>query len=160
MMNQSRRKILGNLVALSLFYPLAACGKGNLFMEKEVFMDVVVFNYTSRPIFEVLLNHRIDGGGPAYGGGRNAIVVGVPIPLGPQTLTWRLGGPRGMAHNGETVTVKNSLTLTREQIPSDAAYLAIHIYPDSTAELTFDHYLPSPTPRGQQILNEAEKHDL
>lgn len=28
MMNKSRRKILGNLAGLSLFYPLTACGKG------------------------------------------------------------------------------------------------------------------------------------
>src|SRR5690349_7496067 len=131
-MNQSRRKVLSNLAGLSLLYPLAACGKGNLLMKKEVVMDVVVFHYTNRPIFEVLLNNRVDGGGPPYGGG-NAIVVGVTIPLGPQSLTWRDAG------SGKTFTVTNSLNLEREQIPADAAYLAIHIYPDGTAELTFAH---------------------
>jgi|GEM_PF-6686108 len=36
MMSQSRRKILGNLAALGLFYPLAACGNRNLLMKKEI----------------------------------------------------------------------------------------------------------------------------
>jgi hypothetical protein len=153
----TRRKILCSLAGLSLLYPLVACGKGNLSMAKEIVMDVVVFNYTNRPIYEVLLNHKVDGGGAAYDGGRG-IVVGVTVPIGPQNLTWRLGGPRGMARNGETVKAKNSLVLAPEQIPSDARYMAIHIYQDETAELTFARYLPDPTPRGQKILDEAEKH--
>jgi hypothetical protein len=153
----TRRQILCGLASLSLLYPLVACGKGNVTMAKEIEMDVVVFNYTNRPIYEVLLNHKVDGGGAAYDGGRG-IVVGVTVPLGPQNLTWRLGGPRGMARNGETVKAKNSLVLTPEQIPTDAHYMAIHIYQDETAELTFARYLPDPTSRGQKILDEAEKH--
>lgn len=120
-------------------------------MKKDIVMNVVVFNYTNRPIFEVLLDHKIDGGAAEYDGGR-AIVTGVTIPLGPQTLTWRDAG------SGKTFKVKNSLNLTQEQIPPDAGYLAIHIYSDETAELTFAKYLPDPTPRGQKILDEAEKN--
>src|SRR5262249_1525812 len=151
----TRRQTLHRLLALSLFYPLVACGEGNhkgsLFMKKEVVMDVVVFNYTDRPIFEVLLDHKIDGGAADYTGGR-AIVVGGTVALGPQTLTWRDAG------SGETFRVKNSLNLAADQIPPEARYLAIHIYPDKTAELTFAQYLPAPTPRGKKILDEAEKN--
>jgi hypothetical protein len=147
----TRRKILGSLTSLTLLYPLIACGKGNLFMSKEIVMDVVVFNYTDSPIFEVLLNNRVDGGSAAYDGGR-AIVTGVTIPIGPQTLSWRDAG------SGKTFVAKNSLTLTPDKIPSDAHYLAIHIYQDKTAELTFARHLPDATPRGQKILDEAEKH--
>jgi hypothetical protein len=146
-----RRQILCGLASLGLLYPLVACGKANLFMTKEIVMDVVVFNYTSHPIFEVLLNHKIDGGAAAYDGGR-AIVVGVAVPLGKQNLTWRDAG------SGKTFTSKNSLVLTPEQIPADARYMAIHIYQDETTELTFAHYLPNPTSRGKTILDEAEKH--
>lgn len=149
----TRRKVLGSLAGLSLLYPLFACGKGNSSATKEIVVDVVVFNYTSHPIFEVLLNHKIDGGAAAYDGGR-AIVVGVTVPLGKQNLTWRDAG------SGKTFASKNSLVLTSEKIPANARYMAIHIYQDETSELTFSRYLPDPTPRGQKILDEAQKHGL
>lgn len=156
-MNKSRRKILGNLVSLSLLYPLTACGKGNLFMKKEVVLDIVLYSYLDRPIFDIYLN-RIDlGVANSYGG--TGIVVGVTIPFGPQTLTWRLGGPRGMALNGETVTVKNSLILNPEQILSNTDSLGIHIYPDNTAEFTFSQYMPERTNRGNKIIEDVEKNE-
>jgi len=156
-----RRTTLFRLLALGLLYPLSACksdskAKG-FFMKKEIVLNVVVFNYTDRPIFEVLLNKRLDGGAAAYDGGR-AIAVGVAIPFGPQTLTWRLGGPRNMERNGETVTAKNPLNLTPDLIPADTRYLAVHVYADETAELTFAEYLPDPTSRGAKILLEAERN--
>jgi hypothetical protein len=152
----TRRKILGSLAGLSLLYPLVACGKGNLFMSKEITLDVVLYSYLNRPIFDVLLNDGDIGVANAYGGG--GVMTGVAIPFGHQTLTWRLGGPRGMAHNGETVVVKNSLNLTKDQIPPKAEYLGVHIYPDGTAELTFSQYIPEISPRGQKILDEVRKN--
>jgi len=155
----TRRKILGNMLALGLFVPLFACGegsqKGSLFMKKEIVLDVVLFSYIDRPIFDVLLNHSDIGLANAYGGGR-AVMTDVKIPLGAQALTWRLGGPRGMARNGDTVTVKNPLNLTSDQIPSDARYLGVYIYPDDTAELTISPHFPEPTPKGEKIYK--EKH--
>ena len=81
-------------------------------------------------------------------------MTGVVIPLGPQTLTWRLGGPRGTPRNGETVTAKNALTLAAAQIPADANYLGVHVYPDETAEFSFSKYPPNPSARGEEIYKE------
>ncbi|WP_227246699.1 hypothetical protein [Paraburkholderia caribensis] len=69
---KSRRNVVTRLVALGLFYPLFACGKGDskmgLFMKTEVVLNVVLFNYFDRSIFEVLLDGNEIGGAGAYGG--------------------------------------------------------------------------------------------
>jgi hypothetical protein len=156
-----RRKLLTNLVAAGVFVPLVACGKsnfiGNIFMKKEVVLDVVLFSYLSRPIFDVYLNGSDIGVASSYGGGR-AVMTAVTIPLGPQTLTWRLDGPAGTAGNGDTVTVKNSLSFTADQIPADSHYLGVHIYPDGTAELVSSVNFPEPTPKGEKIYKEKHLH--
>ena len=119
-------------------------------MNKRVVLDLVTYNYLDRPIFDVYLNKVDIGGGNAYGG--SGIITGVAIPLGPQVLTWRLDGPKGTPRNGETVTLKNALVLTAEQIPVDARYIGVHIYPDETAEVTFSEYFPDTTPRGDELI--------
>lgn len=146
----TRRKILGSLAGISLLYPLVACGKGNLFMSKEITLDVVLFNYQNIAIFDVLLNGGDIGVANVYGGG--GIMTGVAIPFGPQTLTWRDGA------SGKTFSVKNSLSLTKDQISPNAGYLGVHIYPDNTAELTISQYIPETTLRGKKILDEVKKH--
>jgi hypothetical protein len=154
----TRRKILCGLAGLSLLYPLVACGKGNVFMRKEITLNVVLYSYLNRPIFDVLLNDGDIGVANAYGGG--GVMTGVTIPFGPQTLSWRLDGPKGTPRNGETVAVKNSLILTKDQTPPQAEYLGVHIYPDSTAELFLSQYIPEISPRGQKILDEVRKISL
>jgi hypothetical protein len=52
---------------------------------------------------------------------------------------------------------KNIIDLTLEQIPANANYIGIHIYPGDTFELTFSQYLPDPTERGQKIWDAEEK---
>lgn len=146
----TRRKILGGLAAVSLLHPLVACGKENFFMGKGVTLDVVLFNYQNIAIFDVLLNGGDIGVANVYGGG--GIMTGVTISLGPQTLTWRDGA------SGKTFPVKNSLNLTKDQIPPKAEYLAVHIYPDSTAELAVSQYIPEITSRGRKILDEVRKN--
>jgi hypothetical protein len=155
MMNQSRRKVLGILAGLSLFYPLTAFGKGKLFMKKETIVDVVVFNYINRPIFDVYLNERMVGGSASLSDspyGQFSTVVGVPVPFGPQTLTWRDAG------SGKNFSVKNPLSLTPEQIPPNSHSLAIHIYPDETAELIFSEDLVEQSPRGLSYAKEFQRH--
>ena len=154
----TRREVVMRLIALGMLSPtMAACNDGGngmgLFKKKEVVLDVVLFNYFSRPIFEVLLDGSEIGGAGAYGGG-GGVMTGVTVPLGRQTLSWRLDGPEGMPGNGDTVTVANVLTLTADQVSSDDRYLGVHIYPDNTAELTFSRYLPEATPKGERIYKE------
>ncbi len=86
------------------------------------------------------------------------MITGIRVPFGKQALTWRLDGPPGMAGNGETVAMKNSINLVEEEIPADAHYLAVNIYPDNTVEFVFDRYIPDRTPRGDQIIDKSERH--
>lgn len=101
---------------------------------KRVELNVVVYNYWDRPIFDVFVDGRWGGSSeeyPATGGG---IIVGVMFELGPKTVSWRLDGPGGTPRNGETVVNKNPLSLS--EVPKGAKYLGVHLYPDETVELT------------------------
>jgi len=157
----TRRTMAFRLLSLGLLLELSGCKADSkikgIFVTKEIVFNVVLFNYINRPIFDVYLSNKWIGDLSAYGGG-GGIITGVTFPLGAQTLTWRLDGPRAMPRNGETVTARNPLTLNFDQIPSDDNYLGVHIYPDETAELTFSQYLPDTTPRGEKILMEVEKN--
>lgn len=112
-------------------------------------LDVVLFSYLDRPIFDVYLN-RTDIGvaGPWPYSGRGTM-SGVHIPLGTQKITWRLGGPEGMARNGETVTAKNLPEL--KNVPRNSVFLGVHIYSDDTVELIPSEHFPDVSPRGQEF---------
>jgi len=161
----TRRTMAFRLLSLCLLLQLSACKadrkiKG-IFVKKEIVLNVVVFNYFNRPIFDVYLNKRMIGGSASLSNspyGQYSIVAGVVIPLGPQTLTWCLDGPDGNPRNGETVTAKNSLTLNADLIPSDANYLGVHIYPDETAEILFSEYIPEQSKRGLIFAKEFQKN--
>ena len=148
------RRTLATLLAAAVLAPLTACNAQSksegLFMKKSVVLDLVMYSYWDRPISDVYLNRVDIGLANSYGG--SGIITSVVIPLGPQTLTWRLGGPRGTPRNGETVGIKNSLVLNADQIPANARYIGVHIYPDSTAEFTFSKYMPDTTPRGDELI--------
>ncbi|CAD6532989.1 hypothetical protein ACFQ3P_14485 [Paraburkholderia sabiae] len=152
----TRRTVVTRLMALGLFYPLVACGdqKRGIFMNSKVVLNVVLFSYLDRPIFDVLLNGADIGAAGAYGGGRG-VIAGMTVSLGSQTLTWRLDGPEGTSGNGDTVTATNALSLSSEQIPSRGmSYLGVHVYPDSTAELIVSPHFSEPSPRGELIYKE------
>lgn len=126
---------------------------GSSSMTREVTLNVVLYSYLERPIFDVYLNGKWVGDASAYGGG-GGIISGVPVTLGPQALTWRLDGPKGTPRNGEVVSAKRALSLSPDQIPPDARYLGVHIYPDETAELNLSRYIPEATARGREIRAE------
>ena len=158
----TRREVVMRLIALGMLSPtMAACNDGGngmgLFAKKEVVLSVVLFNYRNRSIFDVLLNGDDIGVAGPWGGG-GGVMTGVTVPLGRQTLSWRLGGPEGMPGNGDTVTVANVLTLTADQVSSDDCYLGVHIYFDNTAELTLSQYLPEITPKGDRMYKERQLH--
>lgn len=121
-----------------------------------VTLDVVLFSYLDRPIFDVYLN-RTDIGvaGPWPYSGRGTM-SGVRIPLGIQQISWRLGGPEGMAQNGETVTAKNHPDL--KNIPSNSAFLGVHIYSDDTVELIPSEHFPDVSDRGQEFDTQWKRH--
>ena len=119
---------------------------------KEIaYFSVSAISYIERPIFAVKLN------GIEVGAGGGSVMAGVAVPLGLQSLTWRLGGPEGMPGNGDTVRAINQPELMRQD--STMRYLGVHIYPDNTVEVIPAPYWPEKTERGEKILREQEsKH--
>lgn len=118
-----------------------------------VHLDVSLKSYLERPIFDVLVNGHdigVDGGQPH--GGPGGVMVGMPLRLGPQVITWRLDGPKGMPGNGDTVKAVNQPVLTAAHAKHQ--YLGVHIYPDNTVELVPDDHWPEQTARGEEINRE------
>lgn len=167
----ANKRTVAAAVALTLLGSLGACQAdinstgGTTPMNKSndtnqrayVILNAVTFNYTTTAVFDVFLSGKNAGGaGPLSGGG--GIMAGVQLPLGEQTLAWRLDGPEGMARNGDTVTAKNKLVIETERIPSDARYVGVHLYPDDTAELSFANALPKATDRGRQLWEEGSRN--
>lgn len=119
-------------------------------------MDVVIYSYLNRSIFDVYLNSNDIGVAAPFGGG--GVVTGVAITFGLQALKWTLDGPEGMPGNGDKVIAKNKLTLDPSLIPAGSYYMAVHIYPDDTAELSFSKRIPERSIRGMKIVEEFQKH--
>jgi hypothetical protein len=118
--------------------------------KEVVYLDVNLKSYLDRPIFDVYLNGLdigVAGGHPH--GGPGGLITGIPVPIGPQVVTWRLGGPEGMIGNGDTVTAVNRPVLLRPD--PKLGYLGVHIYPDNTVELIPEPFWPEASKRGEEI---------
>lgn len=138
---------------------LPAQGKTMNDAKKNVaYFDVALHSYLDRPIFDVYLNGvdiGVAAGQPHRGAG--GLMTGVAVQLGPQVISWRLGGPEGMPGNGDTVKAKNQPLLT--QPDPKKSYLGVHIYPDNTVEVIPEPFWPEKTPRGLEINRQWElKH--
>ena len=82
-------------------------------------------------------------------------MTGIPIPLGTQAVTWRLGGPEGRPGNGDKVKATNQPVLQRPD--AKLRCLGVHIYPDNSVELAPGESWPEMTPRGEEIRHQLEK---
>lgn len=121
-------------------------------------LNISLYSYLDRPIFEVYVNGKDFGVAPAQGFyGSNSIMLAQSIALGPQKVTWTLGGPEGMPRNGEVIIAKNTPVL--KDIPDGAKWLALHIYDDDTIEFTFSKGAPDEldSARGLKIIAAWEK---
>lgn len=130
--------------ALLLFLPFASMAA-----PKSVTLDVVTFNYWSRPILDVFIDGRAGDSSTPYPDTGGKTITGVKLRLGPKRVTWKLDGPRGTPRNGETVAAHNLVEL--RNVPKDAVFLAIHIYPDETVELITSRHYPQPTAKGESM---------
>lgn len=145
-----RRGVLGAAGCLLL---ANLCGSRPLGAKPmQVILNVVLFNYLDRPVLDVFIDGKAGESSDAYPHTGGGTILNVPLELGPKKVTWRLDGPKGMARNGETVSNRNPLQLT--SVLPGARYLAIHLYPDDTVELTTSVMRPEKSARGQM---EAEK---
>ncbi|NHZ90056.1 hypothetical protein F2P45_13675 [Massilia sp. CCM 8733] len=116
--------------------------------QSDKVLDVYIFNYSDRTLLDVSVNGvRMGSPGPyPYSGRRNK--VGARLNDGAQTVTWRVGGSEGQEAGP---IMRSSNTPTMGEIPSDARYLSIHIYPDSTVEFNFSRRVPVLSKRGEAI---------
>ena len=165
---RNRRGLLKWMVGVCAWPLLVACNRsvneardeGKMDNKKVRRFDVVIYSYLDRPIFDVYLN-GIDIGVASEFGGGGAVMTGVPVPLGPQLVTWRLDGVDGFGKpfkdNGNTVAAKNQPVL--ENVDPELRYLGVHIYPDATVEIIPEVYWPDQTDRGLLLRREWEaKH--
>lgn len=149
----TRRSLL-QASCLFLLQPLAACGKTNKTMKNGIVLDVVLYSFIDRPIFDIYLNGTDIGVAGPYGG--TSIVTEVSIPYGKQSLSWRLDGPKGMAGNGDAAALKNEVIIHPGQISHDTFYMGVYLYPDNTAEVTFSKHIPGNSKRGEAIFKEKK----
>ena len=106
-----------------------------------VTLDVVLFSYAQRPIFDVFLEKTDIGlAGPWPFSGRGSM-SGVQLRLGRQNVTWRF------ADTGETMVAKNSPEL--KMISPGITFLGVHIYEDGVVELIPSQHFPEMSQRGQ-----------
>ena len=122
----------------------------------KVVLNIVVFSYWNRPIFEVNIDGKGDEASAAYPNTGNGVTAGVSLALGPKKVTWRLGGPEGLPRNGDTLVNKNRLELV-DVVPG-ANYLGIHIYPDETVELSTSVGRPEPSANGLSKVAKGGTH--
>lgn len=136
------------ITALGSLFFINACEAKSM----KVVLNIIVFSYWDRPIFEVNIDGKGDEVSGAYPNTGKGVTGGVPLTLGPKKVTWRLGGPEGLPRNGDTLVNKNNLELV--DILPGAKYLGIHIYPDETVELSTSVGRPGPSAKG---LSEVAK---
>ena len=118
-------------------------------------LDVVWFMYFDRPTFDQFISGKSGDSSFGLPGVGGSTISGVQLPLATQKIKWTLGGPEGMARNGEVITAKNIPDL--KDVPKSARYLAIHVYPDDTVELLTTEYYPRPSPRGETEIEKWKK---
>lgn len=131
-LDSRRRRLAAKLIALPFVYQLSQCEAKPM----TAVVDISLFSYLDRPIFDVLLNGKDIGGALARRfNGANGSMIGERITLGPQVITWRLDGPEGMPRNGETVRAKNTPVIS--ELPKGVTWIAVHVYDDDTVDITF-----------------------
>ncbi|MBO1279888.1 hypothetical protein [Acinetobacter nosocomialis] len=109
------------------------------------YMSTTSFQYfNSYHVYMTEINGEEIGGG--FGGGMNTS----PVKIGSQVITW------GEANSKKKHVAKNQVILTREQLKGKK-YLAVHIYPDETVEITISNNWPMPTEKGLSLLDQLRR---
>ncbi|NUG02086.1 hypothetical protein [Acinetobacter oleivorans] len=137
----SLKKLL--LLPISLVFSAAGCA--GIGPNTTYYMGTTSFKYDPTYVsYMVKLNNHEIGGG--FGGGMNTSQVKV----GPQVITWE------ESNSDKLHQAKNQVTLTKEDLKG-MKYLAVHLYPDDTVEITTSNNWPNPTEKGlkwqEQIRN-------
>lgn len=150
MASPPRRGFFGKALSLLL---ISACESRPV----VVYLDVSLFNYTDRRVYEVRINGtNLMSAAPHGFYGENSVLMMQPFSLGPQRVSWRLDGPKGTPRNGELVIARNVPLLSA--LPEKAKWLGLHIYPDDTVEIKVSEGQSRDlqTERGRRIIEDQE----
>ncbi|WP_436861804.1 hypothetical protein [Acinetobacter haemolyticus] len=121
------------ITALLVVIPVSLVGCVGIGANATYYMGTTSFHYDlSYNTYMVKLN-----GEEIAGGGTNV----APIKVGPQKVVW------GESNSYKMHEAKNQLVISKEQLKGKK-YLALHIYPDDTVEVTTSNDLPDPTKKG------------
>ena len=130
------------LLPISLVFSAAGCA--GIGPNASYYMGTTSFHYDpSYSPYMVKLNGSEIGGG---GGGMNTS----PVKIGPQTITWK------DAKTGGIHSAKNQVIITKEQLKGKK-YLAVHLYPDDSIEITTSNNWPNPTVKGNAWYDRLTK---
>ena len=109
------------------------------------YMGTTSFHYDpSYSPYMVKLNGSEIGGG---GGGMNTS----PVKIGLQEIRWE------ESNSYKLHQAQNQVTLTKEDL-NGMKYLAVHLYPDDTVEITTSNNWPNPTEKGVKWLNQLKNN--
>ena len=133
---------LKKIFLLPISLVLSTVGCAGVGPNATYYMATTSFKYDPTYVsYMVKLNgHEIGGG---FGGGLNTS----PVKLGPQIVTWEESNSDRMHQ------AKNQVILTKEDLKG-MKYLAVHLYPDDTIEITTANNWPDPTEKGLKWLNQ------
>lgn len=139
---------LKKLAAFLVAVPVSLAGCVGIGPNATYYMGTTSFNYDPRyTSYMVKLNDSRIGGG--FGSGTNV----APIKVGSQIVTWK------DTKTGEVHKSKNQVIISKEQLKGKK-YLAAHLYPDDTVEITTSNKLPDPTKKGMKWREQIRKNNI
>ena len=132
----------GILIPVLIF---ALIGCASIGPNTTYYMATTSFKYDPTYVsYMVELNSHEIGAG--FGSGMSTS----PVKIGPQIITWR-DAKTGQVHNAT-----NEVSLTKEDIKG-MKYLAVHLYPDDSIEITTSNNWPNPTVKGNAWYDRLTK---
>ena len=134
------------LLLLPISLVFSATGCAGIGPDAIYDMGTTSFHYDpSYNAYMVKLNGYEIGGG--FGGGMNTS----PVKIGSQEITWE------ESNSYKLHQAKNQVTLAEEDL-NEMKYLAVHLYPDDTVEITTSNNWPNPTEKGVKWLNQLKNN--
>ena len=128
--------ILNKILLLPMSLMLSMVGCASFGPNATYYMATTSFKYDPR-----YTDYMMEVNGSEIGGGFGKVISTNPIKLGEQVITW------GESNSKKKHMAKNQVVLTKEQLKGKK-YLAVHIYPDDTVEITTSNNWPDPTEKG------------
>ncbi|MFI8145596.1 hypothetical protein [Acinetobacter sp. ABJ_C5_2] len=127
---------LNKILLFPVSLMLSAAGCADIGPNAIYYMATTSFKYDPR-----YTDYMMEVNGSEIGGGFGKAISTNPIKLGEQVITW------GESNSKKKHTAKNQVIITKEQLKGKK-YLAVHIYPDDTVEITTSNNWPDPTEKG------------